>query len=626
MTTAPSSKSFTRSINSYQFNRHPQYLYTDTVYLLRPPRSLSSDRPWIINPTTTARGVVLRHPLTSDPYLCNLPRYFDFSKLHPSAIAVSYQFPAADKLVVVPDPLLNSRYNVDVRQCTLLALCGGGELWGCPAVDVTASSPWVRLSPSDKLDDIAVFRGRIYAVNRRGIVKLINNHKATRMINIGITVIFQPVTPTSGRFGSRKRLVVDDNFLYLVVRMEEKVLRVFVLQKRERELYWKEVWGFKGEKVLFMARDYYFFQRASRKFPGREYRNCIVFHEAAFPQYGNDCWDFSQFTERRDQFGVSRRYDDDIAVFRLNDKCFAREGENSGFPKINWSPPAWIFKASAVPVPADEFQCYSAASVSSCQLERELDEAKGLDSINRDENDGEVQSDLKVSNSKDKDKQEEMESEFGNQDQRGVESDSDRQNQTAETSGKNITSATPKALTSSITEIYKTDSPPTKFEGLDIRSDLIPTLQKIWRKHGNIIKYSIVRNSDIIAKALESLATMVRILEDNSPQSLSDSQADYLSSTLPDLRCIGFRVDWLACFIEKALKVHTSKGKGLLESLNNLRQSRSKVKDRKIILRDELTKLNDEENKLKEEMAKVSKMIPFYGQAKFDEPIGVGLT
>ncbi|XP_074285271.1 uncharacterized protein LOC141610878 isoform X1 [Silene latifolia] len=670
------------------FYSHPQYLHANTVYLLRPPRSLSSDRPWIIYPTTNSDGTVtLRHPLSSKPLLCSLPRNFDFSKLHPSGIAVSYQYSGSDKLVVVPSPPFSAGTSVDARQCILLALYDGGKLKGCPPVPAqppSPPSPWVKLLPSEKLDDIAVSRGYIYAVSRQGRTKLIDYCKASRYVNICKTLIHG-----SGQFGWRKRLVVDENDLYLVVRLKEKLFQVFMLKWRVKEVYWDAIKEFKGKKVLFMAKDHYFFRRASRKFPGREYKNCIVFHEAAFPQYENDCWVFRQFTKSqgRDQFGVINKFDDEIAVFRLDDRSFAREGENSSFPKIYWSPPAWIFKASSVSVPADEFQCRS-ASVSSSQLER-------------DENDGEVQSDLKVSNSKDKEKQnemesdlkvckdkekqKEMESEFGNQDQdqEGVESDSDSQDQDdgkmhcdsdgqgkhdggmhsktnieddtslqedtvtlslstveeaatktlvtmnsgnyaieQETSGKNITHSVHKASTSSTTEIHKIESTTTKFEGFDIRSDLIPTLQKIWRKHENIIKDSIVRSGDIVARALESLAIMVRILEDNPAQSLSDSQADYLTSTLSDLRNICFKVYWLVPFVEKALKVHRSKP--LVESLNNLSQLSSQVKERKTILLDELAKLNDEENKLREEMAKVSKI--FYGQVNFDEPIGAGLT
>ncbi|XP_074285254.1 uncharacterized protein LOC141610865 isoform X2 [Silene latifolia] len=463
--------------------------------------------------------------------------------------------------------------------------------------------------------------------------------------------------------------------------MDEKFFEVFRLMRRGMGFIWKVVRGFEGNKVLFMARDYCFFRKASRKFPGREYKNCIVFSEAAFPQYGNDCWEFSKSDDR--QFS-----EEDIAVFRLGDQVFAREGENSCFPKIDWSPPGWVFNVSSFS--AAEFQKRT-VSVSSSQSERDPDIA--------DKNDGEVQSDLKDTNSKDEDEQEEMETEFGSQDQDecGVESDLDNQDQEDgniqsdsnsqenegvelhanaiseggaalhegvcyvspslfspetgtivtqapclsatekeitgtvlslnETLRNNITELVPGACTFSTTVRERSDSSDSAtsvFEGFDIRPDLVPTLQKIWQKHGNILENSAVRSDDIIARGLESLATIVRILGDNSALSLNDNQANYLVSTLSDLRYIRFKVDWLVPLVEKAEKLH--KSKPLVESLNSLSQLSTQAKKRRLVLLEELTKLDVEENKRKEEMAKVSKMIPFCGQVKFDEPLETGLT
>ncbi|KAH9615452.1 hypothetical protein KSS87_021367, partial [Heliosperma pusillum] len=187
-----------------------------------------------------------------------------------------------------------------------------------------------------------------------------------------------------------------------------------------------------------------------------------------------------------------------------------------------------------------------------------------------------------------------------------------------------ITESVLRACTSSTTKNQTSEHATAKFEGFDIRSDLVSTLQKIWRRHGNIVEKSIMRNSDIIARALESLATAVRLLEDNTAHSLSVSQADYLASTLSDLRCISFKVYWLVPYVQKAIQIHKSKSS--VESLNNLSQLSSQVKDRKAILLDELAKLGAEENKLKEEREKVSKLIPFCGQVELDKPVGAGLT
>ncbi|KAK9666264.1 hypothetical protein RND81_14G172500 [Saponaria officinalis] len=140
----------------------------------------------------------------------------------------------------------------------------------------------------------------------------------------------------------------------------------------------------------------------------------------------------------------------------------------------------------------------------------------------------------------------------------------------------------------------------------------------------NIIENSIMCGGDIVARALELLATMVQILEENSAESLSDCQADYLSSTLSDLRCIRFDVSWLIPCVEKAVKQY--KSKPLLDSLNNLSQLISQVKERKAILLDEVAILREEENKLMDVTVKVSKTIPFSGEVKFDELVGSGLT
>ncbi|XP_074285281.1 uncharacterized protein LOC141610883 isoform X2 [Silene latifolia] len=732
----PPSKNFTRLTDEAAFTTRHHRVHTTTIYILRPPRTLSDNRPWIISPdssttsTSTSAAaettVILRHPLTFKPQLFNLPRNFDFSQFHPSAIAVFHHLDQSYRV----DKLLTFGHR------TMLALYGGGKLRGCPcratatkSAEVSESkSPWVKLSPGENFDDITNYDNTVYAVNRRGIVNVIYYYRTREKFRIGRTLIYESVSSGSGRFGWRKRLVVDGVHMYLVVRMAENSFRVFRFRRIGKKASWNEVGGFEGNKVLFMGRDHYFFRRAE-KFPGVEYKNCIVFSEAAFPRYGKDCW---EFTETGKRFGVVRRCEDDVAVFRVSDRVFAREGENSGFPKINWSPPAWIFKGNSASVSSSqseretsgsrdendgEVQSDVKDSDSKDEEEQEEMESNLKDSDSKDEeeqeemesdlgsqdeNDGEVQSDSKGSNSKDEEEQEEMESDLGSQDQARevveiVESDSDSQGEVQEVveimesdsdiqvqddgemqcdsnseekeekkmhskaniegdaslqedivtpllsaveeevtktllsmnsrndvveeevSGKNSIHLIPKACTSSTTQIHTSCSATTKFEGLDVRSDLVPTLQKIWRKHGNITKDSIVRSNDIIARALESLATVVQILEDNLAESLSDSQADYLSTTLSDLKCIRFKVCWLVSFVEKALKIH--KSKDLMESLNNLSQLSSQIKERKSVILDEVAKLNEEENKLKEEMAKVEKwaysglvMINVYGR------------
>ncbi|XP_074285259.1 uncharacterized protein LOC141610868 [Silene latifolia] len=710
-TPTPTAKPFTHLTDDSAFTDTHYFIDTTTVHLIRPPLSHSSSRSWITaRETTKNHTVIFRHPLTSKPYSVTLPRNPDFKNLQPSTLTNSYSFRTSaslDKLLPLPFPRYD--FNINTDYYTVLVLYGGGELKGCPSnprsVTLAGSGqrtwPWVRLTlPGEKFDDIVEFEGKVYAVDRQGLLKLINYYKTVKTIRVGRTVLFQPVFLDSGRFGWRKRFVVDGGNLYLVVRMEEERFRVYKLRMEGKRGFWEEVRRFGGDKVLFMARDYCFFRRASRKFPGREYRNCIVFSEAAFPQYGNNCWEFTQCGDRQ-------LSEDDIAVFCLDDQRFAREGEGegekSGFPKIDWSPPDWILNVSSFP--ADAFKKHSGSESCSSQSEREPNEDEKLDADSGDKNGEEVQSRLKDSKSKDEDEQEEMESDFGSlgQDQRWVEFDSDSPDQEdekmqsdsnsqekedevmhskeantevgaslhvdvchvssslcrpepgttvtrtlplsateqeitrtllsldggnyateEETLRKSVTELVHRACASSPTVRHGSDSATAKFEGFDIGPDSVSTLEKIWQKHGNIVENCAVRNTKIIGKALESLATMVHILDDNSALSLSNSQVDYLVSTLLDLRYIRFKVDWLIPFVENAEKLH--KSKPLLESLNNLNQLSCQAMERRAVLLDELSKLDVEENKRQEELAKVFKMIPFCGQVNFDKPLGPGLT
>ncbi|KAK9666274.1 hypothetical protein RND81_14G173200 [Saponaria officinalis] len=538
---------------------------------------------------------------------------------------------------------------------TLLVLYGGGKLLGRPfLVEDEQSTPWVKLS-DDKFDDILITREvyrKIYALNSLGKLHVICNNLTSRVLRFDSAAGALPIVPGLGRVGWRKRLAAFWGDLYVVVRVEEEVFRVYKLSKQCKPYGWNEVKGFDGGYVLFISRDCSFFMH---NFVRKEYENCIVFSEAGFPKYGDDgSWEY--------------KCEDEFRVFRLSDRRYGKVGESDDFPEIDWSPPSWIF------------------DVESCSKSHPRSQSEG----ELDEDDGGVQSDLNYSNNKDEEEQEGLEfdsnvvdqeqeerfdSDIEDRDDGKMQCDSNNQETDdeemqsnvniegdtslkadvpsslfasvsaleeevtrtllrmnggneaiqKESSRKNITLSAPRACTSSATtKVNQSDTATTKFEGFDIRSDLVPILQKIWRNHGNIIEHSTVRSGHIIANALESLATVVQLLENNSVESSSDCQADYLSSTLSDLKVMGFKVQWLVTFVEKAVKLH--KSKPLVDSLNKLSDLSSHVMERRAILIDEVAKLTEEENKLKKEMAKVSKLIPFIGQFKFDEPFGSGLT
>lgn len=77
---------------------------------------------------------------------------------------------------------------------------------------------------------------------------------------------------------------------------------------------------------------------------------------------------------------------------------------------------------------------------------------------------------------------------------------------------------------------------------------------------------------------------MILILEENSPQSLSDFHADYLKSALSDLKCVRFQVEWLVPCVEKALELHKTNA--------TMKEQRSNLLNKIAKLDEELTKLS----------------------------------
>ncbi|XP_056685155.1 uncharacterized protein [Spinacia oleracea] len=161
------------------------------------------------------------------------------------------------------------------------------------------------------------------------------------------------------------------------------------------------------------------------------------------------------------------------------------------------------------------------------------------------------------------------------------------------------THAVSRACIISANQSNRSDNLTVKFEGFDIRSSLVPVLQNVWSRHGNIVENSIIRSGDLIAKALESLANVILILEGNSVRSLNDCQVDKLGSTLSDLRCFHFKVDWLVPCVENAIELH------------KLGQIRAQTAEKRL--------------KLLEELAFQIWKLPFNGNVDLDQLLGGGL-
>lgn len=144
----------------------------------------------------------------------------------------------------------------------------------------------------------------------------------------------------------------------------------------------------------------------------------------------------------------------------------------------------------------------------------------------------------------------------------------------------------------------------TKFQGIVVSSELVPILQKVWVKYGNIDEEFVYsRSCESKSMAFESLAKVINILQTVTVNNLTDDQAQYLVSTLGDLQYMGLELGWLVPFVEKAFVLHKSKplaaalmefeeafvlhkSKPLAEALSELEKAKARaeemVKNRKL--------------------------------------------
>lgn len=123
---------------------------------------------------------------------------------------------------------------------------------------------------------------------------------------------------------------------------------------------------------------------------------------------------------------------------------------------------------------------------------------------------------------------------------------------------------------------------PATFHGKEVKPELVPVLEKVWAKHGNILEGSAIRSSDTITMASESVAKVINILQNTSASNLSEEQMEYLVSTLSDLQLMQLKVDWLSPFVEKAVALY--KSRQLAVALMELEKAKAHVEELKLKL------------------------------------------
>ncbi|XP_056686227.1 uncharacterized protein [Spinacia oleracea] len=575
-----------------------------SIILLR-PRGVSGTRctPWMVFSVKISEGTNLFfHPFFGTP-LINIPQNLDLSQFHTSELDIAYHKPDIGEI----DSLLPF---FSPEKLMLLQRMPDFDSRGVKCLSIRKGQVW-----DEQTDDIVNYLWRICSIDRKGnIYSFFLSKKFSVSKTLCCNTACYEMELHEMRY--RKRLVTSSpscKNLYLVVRKKEmfKVYELSVECWSSQSWNCVEVQSFGDEDgglVLFVTREYIFFASA-KEFLGCQLRNCIVFTYDSFPPYS----------------GVDLEIQDKgmIYIYQLggSSHVFMPISSYPGFPLHLCSPPSWVFQAphSKSLRVADKGKKEKKQPFQSCQ--------DGVSLLDRAQH--EFAPPVEP----------EPEPEAQTSDIPSVFVDENNTTGTPTVNALNhladegpvilredIIHSVSRASITSVNQSNRSDSSTIKFEGLDIKPSLVPTLQKIWSKHGNIIENSLMSNGDMKARALESLATVVLILEGNSVRSLSDCQVDYLSSALSDLKCIRFEVDWLVPFVKKAVGLY--KNKPLIESLNKLSQLDDQAIERRARLLEELAKLDEMRKELKEDQANLTKMISFSGEVDLDLdiPLGGGLS
>ncbi|KMT10071.1 hypothetical protein BVRB_5g118340 [Beta vulgaris subsp. vulgaris] len=412
-----------------------------------------------------------------------------------------------NKVVLVVDP--NCKNTPKIRNCIAMVLYDMGSL--C-AIRLRNEKEKYINPKGRKIEDILNFKGKLYAVDRRGRAYRMDD-KSLLMREIVDKPLSDDASPTDDK---KYHLAELWGELYLVHKCLKFGTKFHVYRLKEKEKEWEEVEeGIRDENILFVTYDGCFLAR-TKDFPGWRGNSIVYYNTNTFPLYNVEILDdFGKKDDRLD-IGVFHHGCDnpgwDIAYHEVSQR----------YCDVFWPPPAWL----------------SPGTNSSTSTSEEEDE--------------------------------ELESDSSGQSS----SQSLSQVETSEDAGD--TQNVPMDITSAKTaqnDVYK-----GKIPGVFVSPEFIPTLNKIWDKHGNVIpqpRGRAMQNKDKLKSALESLAKTVMLLQSPSGMCLDNSEVAYINSTVYELECMHFKLDWLYPFIQKALALHNRQQQ--LDFVKRLEMSKSKL-------------------------------------------------
>jgi hypothetical protein len=310
---------FSDSINAT--NTSFCYLSKRSIFLIKPPQHQQQqtlDRPWLLRITQNAGGKTnLFLPLISyhsPSSSVHLPRLLDFNKL--PVLHFGTDFIIDEEFIFHNKPSFNSNYmypekviSVGEKPVVIGILKG---LSPQPVFFRCSDERWKQISDiSTTCGDICLFKGRFYAVDKRG-----------KTVTIGLDSSVELVAEHVVGGGDRKLLVESEGELLLVDIYECLRFSIEVFRFHENEKKWVKLKNL-GDRVLFLGNGCSFSASASDLCVSKG--NCVIFIDGAF------------LSSRNKQCGN--------CVFHLDQGRLSSMSHYPEYFNLFWPPPDWIFKS-----------------------------------------------------------------------------------------------------------------------------------------------------------------------------------------------------------------------------------------------------------------------------------------
>ncbi|KAK9747821.1 hypothetical protein RND81_02G016300 [Saponaria officinalis] len=328
-------------------------LSASSIFLIKPTFNNAELSPWLITVEEMNSGkFVVRKPLSrsaAGKMPENFPKMLDLSRFDVEEMGRVYSlrydvklyplFEEQHKVLLLGD--FDRKIRVSIDDYTAVVLYDSGVL---AAINLKNEVVKEASFKGRKFDDIVVFDGVIYSIDRYGRLYLMDNSGDKLKM---VTVLDKALHSVTER---KCRLFESCGELYLVrkclvsrpsMKRKSMGLRVFKLNWEKNT--WDELDSIGDDRILFVTPDCCFFTRVT-DFPGWKGNRIVVDDRQSFPSYCHadsyeHNWEYYEFTVEYYEFTDKKI---SLEVFYFEECVFMPVGIYPEYSVVFWPPPKWI--------------------------------------------------------------------------------------------------------------------------------------------------------------------------------------------------------------------------------------------------------------------------------------------